>query len=146
MRAYPAENLARSAQIIKRRRGAVELDFLAGWPTQAAFDWLNTLPGTGPKVACVTLNFSTLRRPVFAIDTHVLRVLWRLGLMPNGYNFKRGYISLSQVIPNHWDADDLYELHWLMKSLGQRICMHRRILCDRCPLASLCPTAAGLQK
>ena len=138
-------HLVRSARIIKDRRGAVELDFLAGWPTQAAFDWLNTLPGTGPKVACVTLNFSTLRRPVFAIDTHVLRVLWRMGLAPNRHNFRRGYISLSHLIPNHWDADDLYELHWLMKYLGQGICTHRQPLCECCPLASLCPTAARLQ-
>lgn len=138
-------HLVRSARIIKDRRGAVELDFLTKWPTQTAFDWLNCLPGTGPKVACVTLNFSTLRRPVFAIDTHVLRVLWRLGLVPNRQNFKRGYISLSHLIPNRWDADDLYELHWLMKYLGQRICTHRQPLCGRCPLASLCPTAAGLQ-
>lgn len=140
-----AIHLVKSAQMIKRRRGAVELDFLARWPTQAAFDWLNTLPGTGPKVTCVTLNFSTLRRPVFAIDTHVLRVLWRMGLVPNRHNFQRGYISFSHLIPNHWDADDLYELHWLMKYLGQNICIHKRPLCDRCPLASLCPTAARLQ-
>ncbi|ARQ00985.1 endonuclease III domain-containing protein [Pseudorhodoplanes sinuspersici] len=140
-----AIHLAKSAQIIKRRRGTVELDFLADWPTQVAFDWLNSLPGTGPKVACVTLNFSTLRRPVFAIDTHVLRVFWRLGLAPNRHNFKRGYITLSNLIPNNWDADDLYELHWLMKYLGQKICTHERPLCGRCPLASLCPSAACLQ-
>ena len=140
-----AIHFVKSAQIIKRRRGMVELDFLAGWPTQVAFDWLTNLPGTGPKVAGVTLNFSTLRKPVFAIDTHVLRILWRLDLVPNEHNFKRGYISLSRLIPNNWDADDLYELHWLMKSLGQNICTHRWPRCDCCPLASFCPTAARMQ-
>lgn len=140
-----AIHLVKSAQIIKHQRGAVELDFLTVWPTQPAFDWLNSLPGTGPKVAGVTLNFSTLRKPVFAVDTHILRVFWRMGLAPSRHNFKRDYITLSNLIPNDWDADDLYELHWLMKYLGQRICTHSRPLCGRCPLASLCATAVRLQ-
>src|SRR5665213_1251847 len=37
------------------------------------------------------------------------------------------------------DADDLFELHWQMKSLGQAICTHTQALCASCPLSDICP-------
>jgi len=37
-----------------------------------------------------------------------------------------------------FSADDLYELHWHVKALGQRICTHSRALCESCPLSGSC--------
>jgi endonuclease III len=36
------------------------------------------------------------------------------------------------------DADDLYELHWHIKRLGQTFCTSVQASCARCPLSELC--------
>ena len=37
------------------------------------------------------------------------------------------------------DAEALYELHWLIKGLGQSICTDTAPSCGRCPLKQDCP-------
>ena len=68
------------AEILKRR-GSFDLSFLREMPLDEAEAWLESLPGVGPKTAAVVLLFS-LGRPAFPVDTHVHRVLRRLGLAP----------------------------------------------------------------
>ena len=46
-----------------------------------------------------------------------------------------------RLVPNDWDADDLYEFHWLMKGHGQRVCTHTAPDCARCVLQDVCPGA-----
>jgi len=36
------------------------------------------------------------------------------------------------------NADELYELHWQLKRLGQRTCTHAYANCRSCALSSLC--------
>ena len=69
------------AEILKRR-GSFDLAFLREMPLDEAEAWLGSLPGVGPKTAAVVLLFS-LGRPAFPVDTHVHRVLRRLGLAPS---------------------------------------------------------------
>jgi len=45
--------------------------------------------------------------------------------------------------PDQWDADDLYEFHWLLKYLGQIFCRHGIPACAHCPLGDLCPAYAS---
>jgi endonuclease III len=66
---------------IRRRTGALDLDFLAEWPVEAAQDWLKALDGVGPKVAGEVLNFSRLKRRCMVVDSHVHRVAKRYGLV-----------------------------------------------------------------
>jgi endonuclease III len=131
-------HLVTAARIIRARRGRFDLAFLAGWPLDAAFSWLDRLPGAGPKVAAATLNFSTLRKRVLAVDRHVLRIAWRYGLVPGKTDFARGLRRLMRLVPDTWDADDLYELHWLLKAHGQTICTDRWPACESCSLAQHC--------
>ncbi|UCD54237.1 MAG: endonuclease III, partial [Dehalococcoidia bacterium] len=65
---------------IKRKQGKLELDFLNQLPLAKARDWLKQLPGVGSKTASCVLLFS-LGRPALPVDTHVLRVTKRLGLI-----------------------------------------------------------------
>ncbi|WP_337187486.1 hypothetical protein [Phenylobacterium sp.] len=76
-----AAHLAATLGIVARERPDFDLVFLGAWPADAAFGWLERLPGVGRKVAASTLNFSTLQRPAFVIDSHVQRVLQRLGFV-----------------------------------------------------------------
>ena len=65
---------------IQRIRGNLDLSFLATLPLEEAKNWLQCLPGIGPKSAAVVLCFS-LGMPALPVDTHVHRVAKRLGLI-----------------------------------------------------------------
>jgi endonuclease III len=137
-----AIQLVAATRMIRAQRGRFDLALLADWPMVDALCWLQRLPGVGPKTAAATLNFSTLRKRAFVVDRHVLRVCKRLGLLPITADFERGFRMLMRLMPPDWDADDLYELHWLMKMHGQGTCRHGQPSCHSCPLARLCPRAA----
>ena len=126
---------------IRSRRGNLDLEFLNDWPLASAFAFLHRLPGVGAKIAAVVLNFSTLRKPVLVADRHVLRVCERLGLLPDNAGYERGFRLLSRLVPPDWSGDDLYELHWLIKIHGQRVCTYHRMACESCPLAAICETS-----
>ena len=133
-----AVDLVAAAHTIRESQGRLDLAFLADWPVEDAMFWLQEMRGIGPKVAAVILNFSTLRKRALAVDRHVLRVSTRLGLLPKNASFKRGYRILMRLVPNDWEADDLYELHWLIKMHGQTRCHLHHPICAGCPLAQLC--------
>lgn len=122
--------------------GDLTLDNLDGMPANEALVWLEHLPGVGRKVAAATLNFSTLRKAVLVIDTHHLRILRRLGLVRAGANYREAYDAMMLIAPTSWSAKDYDDHHQLMKILGQTVCRHHAVSCFRCPLQSLCPTAA----
>lgn len=129
--------LRAALRMIRARKGEIALDFLRDWPVDVALRWLEGLPGVGPKVAAAVLNFSTLRRRAFVVDTHVLRVLQRFGLVgPNADS--EDACDAVMAAADGFDADDLYELHWLMKRLGQQICTHGDARCGECPLEATC--------
>jgi endonuclease-3 len=123
--------------------GSLELDFLIDWDEEMAMQWLRGLAGVMSKVAATVLNFSTLRMRVLPVDTHLLRVGERLGLLPPGVNYESGYELFMRLVPDQWDADDLYEFHWLLKYLGQIFCRHGIPACAHCPLGDLCPAYAS---
>ena len=123
---------------LRARSGHYNLDFLDGWPLDSALAWLDALPGVGAKIAATTLNFSRLRKRALPVDTHLIRVGERLGLTPAKSSFERAFESYMNILPNDWEGDDLYELHWLMKMLGQQVCTTHVTRCGSCPLADLC--------
>lgn len=127
---------------VQARNGCLSLENLAGAPIDRALAWLERLPGVGRKIAAAVLNFSTLRGRALVIDTHVLRVAQRLGwISTRAKTAENAYAPLMALIPADWDGDDLYELHWLMKRLGQNICTFAEASCGRCPLRGLCAHA-----
>lgn len=123
---------------IVRARGSLSLDLLAGWPVDTAMAWLRALPGVGDKVAAATLNFSTLRRPAMVVDTHVWRVARRIGLAPRNADPEGVRQAIMAAAPLGWGADAFFDLHWLLKRLGQRLCQAHHTRCPACPLAALC--------
>ena len=133
-----AADLVRAARTIRGRCGRFDLALLADQPVEDNMPWLQNLRGVGVKVAAATVNFSTLRKRVLAVDRHVLRVSQRLGLLSEKTGFERGFHTLMRLVPDDWDADDLYELHWLIKLHGQRRCSYSQPVCSDCPLALLC--------
>ena len=123
---------------IKARTGEVSLAPLAEMPVEEAYTWLRGLEGVGAFAAAATLNFSSLRRRVFAVDTHGLRVLQRVGLIGPSVSAEAAGATLVRIAPAAWTAEDFYELHWLLKRLGQIRCAHAAPRCGGCPLAGAC--------
>jgi len=134
--------LVRSVARIVAERGRFELSFLATWPVESAMAKLRTYEGIGPKCAAAILNFSSLRRRIFVVDSHIKRFGIRFGLLSADAGFEKAHQQMMRLMPPTWDADDLYELHWLMKRFGQEVCTSQRPLCERCGLAALCKTAS----
>jgi endonuclease-3 len=133
-----AELIPRALRMISARNASFDLAFLADWPEELAMSWLTGLPGVGAKIAATTLNFSALRKRTLPVDTHLLRIGERFGSLPPDADYEDGYDIYMSLVPDHWDADDIYEFHWLMKLHGQRVCTYAAPSCPRCPLRTLC--------
>lgn len=126
-------------QRIVALRGDLSLDFLAQTPVEEAMAWLQKhLPGVGDKVAAAVLNFSTLRRPAMVVDTHVWRVARRIGLAGRNAEPQAVRHAIMEAAPPDWGADDYFDLHWLLKRLGQHLCQHNHTRCGACPVAGMC--------
>lgn len=123
---------------IGRERPDFQLTFLGDLPLAAALAWLENLPGVGRKVAASTLNASTLAQPVFIVDTHVLRVLRRLGFVAANAETRAASEAVTGSRPD-WNADDFLLFHIVVKRLGQLLCTFDTPRCELCPLMTDCP-------
>jgi protein ImuA len=142
---YPekkAPELKQALQVIRARFGKINLDFLAEYDVDQALNCLQKIHGIGPKTAAAILNFSALRMRAFVVDTHVLRVLRRFGFVAMRADAKVAHDAV-MAAADDLDADDLFELHWHIKRLGQDICTHAQALCASCPLSDICQRRVG---
>jgi endonuclease-3 len=119
-------------------RGTVSLEFLRGMVDAAAFEYLCTLPGMGPKTSRCVLMYS-LDREVFPVDTHAWRIARRLGWALGGSRpTARQMEALERAIPSRLR----YSLHVTMIAHGRAAC--RAIpACGECPIRRLCPQLLG---
>ena len=76
------------------------------------------------------------------VDTHVLRVLQRLGVVWPSADYRAGSEAVTEAAP-HWSGDDFLAFHIALKRLGQEVCRWDVPACAACPLAGDCPTANG---
>lgn len=120
---------------VRRRRDGFELDFLSELPLDEGRDWLRQLPGVGMKTASCVLLFS-LGVPALPVDTHVLRVARRLGMVDSKASAERVHKSLEGLVP----SSGVYQFHVLLIEHGRKICKAQRPRCDQCVLRGLCPS------
>ncbi|MGE5587821.1 MAG: endonuclease III domain-containing protein [Clostridia bacterium] len=118
---------------LHRERGHLSLDFLTRLGVEAGRDYLLSLEGVGPKTCACTLLFGC-GLPVFPVDTHVLRVARRLGLVPGRCGAEYAHEVLGSQVP----PDLVYSLHVNMIAHGRRRCRPQRPRCDGCLLAAEC--------
>jgi len=96
------------------------------------FQYLISLPGVGRKTANVILS-EGFHIPRFAVDTHVLRVSNRLGLV-DSTNPAVVEIALCAAFP----PEEWRELHLRLVYFGRYYCKAVRPACADCVLSSLC--------
>ena len=128
---------------ILEQRGDLSLEFLAEMSPEAARSWLERIPGVGPKTSAAVLVFSRLRMRALPVDSHHHRVAQRLGLISSKLDVGPSHAVLEAMLPDDWDAQQVYDNHEVMMFLGQRICTHHAPKCPECPLLDLCPTGAA---
>lgn len=120
-------------KFITRERGELDLQFLAGWPTEEAKAWLSSINGVGPKTAAIVLLFS-LGRPAFPVDTHVHRVTKRLGLIGPRTSREKAHDELEALLP----PQAYYAFHLNVIRHGREVCASRKPRCEDCSLRDLC--------
>ncbi|HEY5337329.1 MAG TPA: hypothetical protein VIJ85_03925 [Rhizomicrobium sp.] len=122
---------------IRVRSGAINLEFLGSLDVRTALVWLEQIRGVGRKIAASTLSFSSLRKRAFVADAHIIRVLTRFGMAKRNAKTEDAYNAVMQSADG-FEADDLYELHWYLKKLGQQTCRPFRAECGACALSEIC--------
>lgn len=125
--------------ITTRRKGDLNLDFLARLPVTEARAWLESIPGVGPKTSAGVMLFSTLRRPALPVDSHHHRVAQRVGMIAPSLAVGDAHAVLEEQLPEGFTAQDFYDNHEVMMFHGQRCCFYQAPACGRCPLYDLCP-------
>jgi len=99
-------------------------------------DELTALPGIGRKTAIVILTNAYDIVDGVVVDTHVIRVSFRLGWTKNT-NPDKIEKDLNSLIPRDWWK----QTQWLIKAHGRQVCKAPDPFCSRCPIEKLCPKA-----
>lgn len=122
----------KTKRIIAAARAIVEL--YAG-EVPRTIEEMVKIPGIGRKTANVILG-AGFGIPGFAVDTHVIRLTNRLGLVRTRDPVKIEFQVTSMVPPDEWTGLSLrLILH------GRRICDARKPLCPECVLNDFCPSS-----
>lgn len=93
---------------------------------------LMNLPGVGRKVADIMMNFEFSEDSI-AVDTHVLRVLNRLGIIDTQSAQEAADIINDRTPPRF----KRHAHEWLIQH-GMKICVSRRPKCEDCRLTQHC--------
>lgn len=98
---------------------------------------LMSLPGVGRKTANVVLFAAFGINAGIAVDTHVKRVSYRLGLTRS-----TDPLIIEQDLLPLFPREDWGLLNLRMVMFGREICQARRPRCSGCPMANFCPRLA----
>jgi endonuclease-3 len=128
---------------IEERHGSLSLGFLDAMPVAEARAWLESIPGIGPKTSAAVLSFSVLRKAALPVDSHHHRVAQRTGLISQSTAVGPSHAALAALLPEEWDAQQVYDHHEVMMLHGQRCCFFKSPACGRCAILDLCPTGQG---
>jgi len=130
-----ARSIRQSLGRVPVERGQLDLGFLERMETADALAWLLTLPGVGRKTAGIVLLFA-FNKPYFPIDTHIRRVLQRLGWVHGKEEPHRRVNALLDE-----DPELMVGLHLQLIRLGRTLCRPRKPQCGGCPIRARCDYA-----
>jgi len=119
---------------IKKREGKLSLSFLRKMDSEEIKKTIGSLKGVGPKTVHCLLLFG-LRREAFPVDTHILRIGKRLGVIPEPMNAEQAHEWMSPLIPKKKSLS----LHLNLIRFGRSVCRARNPLCHVCFLSDNCP-------
>lgn len=118
---------------IKEAHGSLSLKFVEKMNDEEARNYLEEFRGIGPKTVACTLLFAC-HKEVFPLDTHIFRILKRMGVLPEKISDLKAHKLLDLLAPK----GKFYSLHVNLIRLGRKICKPKDPLCDECPLVEYC--------
>lgn len=110
----------------------LNLEFLHEMGDKEALAFLVGLPGVGPKTARCIMSYS-LGRDAFAVDTHVRRVLERLGVVEE-VKGKPRHDEIERLVPSKIRK----RFHINLVHHGRAVCRSQQPACGDCVLVSFC--------
>ena len=93
---------------------------------------LMTLPGVGRKSSDIVMRF-VFGEPHIAVDTHVFRMLWRLG-WADSLDEGKASITVNDTTPSKYK----YGAHMYLITHAKLVCKSRSPLCDTCAISAAC--------
>lgn len=134
-----ADSLYGALSMLRDAFGECTLEPLREWPDAKVEAFLCSLPEINRKSAYCVMMYS-LGREVFPVDTHVGRVLARLGpyrdlgLSLEGLDHKQLQATLADLIPPNLR----HSLHVNLVEHGRRVCKAPAPVCADCDLKNFC--------
>ena len=140
------QKAARIKEILKQiweAQGDFDLSFLHDKSADECEQYLGQFHGVGPKtIACVLMFF--LDKPAFAVDTHVFRILKRLGWIREKASVDEAHRVCKTLVPDKYKLD----LHINMIAHGRVTCRadgNGGPKCGECVLKSECDFGRDLE-
>ncbi len=127
-----AQRIKEILQRVRKERGAFDLDYLCDLDLNEARAELGDYKGVGAKSINCILLFS-LGLPAFPVDTHVHRILRRLGIVETK-DLAKANRDTQQYVPD----DIAYPLHMNLIRYGREVCNAQRPKCWDCSIVDLC--------
>lgn len=93
---------------------------------------LMSLPGVGRKSSDIIMRF-VWGQPHIAVDTHVFRMLWRLG-WADSLDEGKASITVNNTTPNRWK----YGAHMWLITHAKKVCVSRLAKCGNCVIMAVC--------
>ena len=138
-----ARRIQESARLVRDQFGGNLRQALALDPIQAR-KALQKFPVIGePGAEKILLFTGTI--PSLAPESNGLRVLMRLGFVPEHKNYSTMYRSAREVLQAQLGekCPPLIAAHQLLKRHGQELCRRSAPRCEACPLRKTCPSASA---
>jgi endonuclease-3 len=123
---------------IRAQTGGLDLGFLRKRPTDEVIEYLRGFNGVGTKTAACVALFD-LGREVVPVDTHVHRVVGRLGVVGHPKSRDATYEALQPLAPSR----RALSLHVNLIRLGRAVCKPREPRCPECPVRLECDHGRG---
>ncbi len=117
---------------LKYSQGRVSLGYLSKFDNDSMIEELIKFKGVGVKTASCVLLFS-LHRNVCPVDTHVHRILNRVGVVNTNQPDKTYYL-----IKDHIPQNSGHTLHTNLLRLGREFCLPSNPKCSICPIEKIC--------
>lgn len=118
---------------IEEEVGSIDLGFLRGMETDAVVDYLRRFTGVGSKTAACVALFH-LGREIVPVDTHIHRIVGRLGIVGRPRDREATFRALAEAAP----VGRSLSLHVNLIRLGRAYCRPRTPLCGACPIREQC--------
>lgn len=113
--------------------GEMSLGLICSMEPDKASALLSAFEGVGPKTVNCVLLFGC-GMDVFPVDTHILRISKKLGLIPENTSLERAHRLWAQILPEGL----AYSLHLNLIEHGRHVCHTRNPQCLECCLKRYC--------